>query len=35
MDVMEMFRLIYQEELPPDIGPIQELLRDYSRKSVV
>ena len=30
MDVMEMFRLIYQEELPPDIGPMRELLQDYS-----
>lgn len=30
MDVMEMFRLIYQEELPPDIGPIRKLLQDYS-----
>ena len=30
MDVMEMFRLIYQEELPPDIGPIRNLLQDYS-----
>lgn len=25
-----MFRLIYQEELPLDIGPIRKLLQDYS-----
>ena len=30
MDVMEMYRLIYQEELPPDIGPMRKLLQDYS-----
>lgn len=30
MDVMEMWRLIYQEELPKDIGNARELLQDYS-----
>ncbi|SPN99012.1 uncharacterized protein DNG_02051 [Cephalotrichum gorgonifer] len=30
MDLMDMWRLIYQEELPPDIGPARELLCAYS-----
>ncbi|PKS05067.1 hypothetical protein jhhlp_008434 [Lomentospora prolificans] len=30
MDLMEMWKLIYQEELPLDIGPIRELLEEYS-----
>ena len=27
---MEMWKLIYQEELPLDIGPVRELLEIYS-----
>lgn len=27
---MEMWKLIYQEELPLDIGPVRELLEVYS-----
>lgn len=30
MDVLEMWRLIYQEELPKDIGNVRGLLEDYS-----
>jgi hypothetical protein len=31
MDVLEMWRLIYQEELPGDIGPMRQLLEQYSK----
>ena len=31
MDVLEMWRLIYQEELPADIGPVRQLLEEYSK----
>jgi hypothetical protein len=31
MDVLEMWRLIYQEELPTDIGPVRQLLERYSK----
>ncbi|CAI4215444.1 unnamed protein product [Parascedosporium putredinis] len=27
---MEMWKLIYQEELPPDIGPVKDILEEYS-----
>lgn len=30
MDLMEMWKLIYQEELPPDIGPVKDILEEYS-----